>query len=98
MDMVAGTLGLPAPPLRLLGTRPLVAPGRTLVLGPGPLAATVAKEKSRPLVPHPNQAHAVTGRAGSPLGEKGRAREGGVIGFGLRDLYPLLCSDGTSAT
>ena len=42
MDMVAGTLGLSAPP-RLLGTRPLVAPGRTLVLGPGPLAATVAK-------------------------------------------------------
>ena len=41
MDMVARTLGLPAPSLRLLGTRPLVAPGRTLVLGPGPLAATV---------------------------------------------------------
>lgn len=50
MDMGAGTLDLSTPSLRPLGTRPLVAQGRTLVLGPGPLAATVAAANS-PFLP-----------------------------------------------
>ncbi len=51
MDMGTGALGLSASPLRPLGTRPLVASGRTLVLGPGALDKTVARRFFQPHLP-----------------------------------------------